>query len=348
MDQLRTLLAVRETGSALGAARLLGRGQASVQKQLDTMNRTYGELCGEPLVRKRGRGEGVLFTATGAAFAELARGTLDGWVEGAERCRRRLGTRLAVGSTRYTLGFLLNAVERVTDAFRADGVRLTVAHVRTAELLGRLDSHDLDLVCGSTLTTGADDERLARYEVLEWRRSGLALVTNLPQRRLPGPSVAVSELPRLPLAVSSDGLIAGFLRGWFGGRYREELRIGAEIDTLPYGLELLTSRVLRGCLLVTQGIGEALADGWLPEENIPPAPAPVDGPRPRAGTGLRTLELVDDVSSGLAVLSGAFVRAGERTALAPGHPLNLLWDGLHREHDRHRGAELSDPATRPH
>ncbi|TGB13115.1 LysR family transcriptional regulator [Streptomyces palmae] len=336
MDQLRTLLAVREAGSALGAARMLGRGQSSVQKQLDTMNRTYGELCGEPLVRKRGRGESVLFTATGAALVEVARGTLDGWAEGAERCRRRFGDRLAVGSTRYTLGFLLNAVERVTDAFRSGGVRLTVAHVRTAELLGRLDSHDLDLVCGSTLTTGPGDERLARYEVLEWRRSGLALVTNLSERRLPGPTVAVSELPGLPLAVSSDGLIAGFLRGWFGGRHREELRIAADIDTLPYGLELLTSRVLSGCLLVTQGIGEALAEGWLPEENLQPAPE--GAPRPPAGGGLRTLELVDDVSSGLAVLSGAFVRAGERTALPSGHPLNLLWDGLRREHARHQGA----------
>ncbi|WSP60083.1 LysR family transcriptional regulator [Streptomyces sp. NBC_01241] len=345
MDQLRTLLAVRETGSALGAARLLGRSQSSVQKQLDTMNRSYGELCGEPLVRKRGRGESVLFTATGVALAELARGTLDGWAEGAERCRSRSGARLAVGSTRYTLGFLLNAVERVTDTFQSEGVRLTVAHVRTAELLGKLDSHDLDLVCGSTLTTGAGDERLARYEVLEWRRSGLALVSNLFERRLPCPTVAVSELPDCPLAVSSDGLIAGFLHGWFGGRYREELRIAAAIDTLPYGLELLTSRVLRGCLLVTQGIGEALADGWLLEENVQPIPGGAS--RSLADKGLRTLELVDDVSSGLAVLSGAFVRAGERTALAPGHPLNLLWGGLRREHARHQSAELSGPADRP-
>ncbi|MFI5767786.1 hypothetical protein ACIA74_04425 [Streptomyces sp. NPDC051658] len=66
-----------------------------------------------------------------------------------------------------------------------------------------------------------------------------------------------------------------------------------------------------------------------------------------ADKGLRTLELVDDVSSGLAVLSGAFVRAGERTALAPGHPLNLLWGGLRREHARHQSAELSGPADRP-
>lgn len=39
-DQLRTLVLVAETGSALSAARVLGREQSSVQKQLDTLNRS--------------------------------------------------------------------------------------------------------------------------------------------------------------------------------------------------------------------------------------------------------------------------------------------------------------------
>ena len=91
MDQLRTLVVVHETGTALGAARALGREQASVQKQLDTMNRNFSELCGEPLVLKQGRGKDVLFTGTGAALVELARGTLDDWLDGIHDSRRRLG-----------------------------------------------------------------------------------------------------------------------------------------------------------------------------------------------------------------------------------------------------------------
>ena len=154
---------------------------------------------------------------------------------------------------------------------------------------------------------------------MEWRRSGLSLVTNLGAGELPGPSVAVSALPGVPLAVSADGLIPGFLRGWFGGRYRQELDIAAEIDTVQYGLELLSSGVLNGGVLVTQGIGDAVADGRL-----------------RTGAGLRTLELADDLAPELDVLVGVFVRAGERAAQDDGHPLNVLWNALAGENARWR------------
>lgn len=319
MDQLRTLLAVHETGTALGAARLLGREQSSVQKQLDTMNRNFGTLCGEPLVLKRGRSRNVLFTPTGESLAELARGTLQAWQEELRDCRRRLGGRLSVGSTRYTLGFLLNAVELVTADFRSRGVELKVEHVRTRDLLDRLGSKELDLVCGSVLADGSRNGGLEGFEVMEWRRSGLSLVTNLGADELPDAPVAVSALPGVPLAVSADGLIPGFLRGWFGGRYRQELHIEAEIDTVQYGLELLSSGVLSGAVLVTQGIGDAVADGRL-----------------RTGAGLRTLELADDIAPQLEVLVGVFVRAGERAAQDDDHPLNVLWNALAGENARWR------------
>lgn len=319
MDQLRTLLAVHEAGTALGAARLLGREQSSVQKQLDTMNRNFGALCGEPLVLKRGRSQNVLFTATGESLAGLARGTLKDWREEVRDCRRRLGSGLVVGSTRYTLGFLLNAVELVTEEFKSRGVELKVEHVRTRDLLERLDAKELDLVCGSVLTTAGRDGRLDGFEVMEWRRGGLSLVTNLDAGELPGPAVPVGELPALPLAVSADGLIPGFLRGWFGSRYRQELHIAAEIDTVQYGLELLSSGVVRGCVLVTQGIGDAVADGRL-----------------RTGAGLRTLELTDDIGPELEVLVGVFVRDGERAALDAAHPLNVVWNALAGENARWR------------
>ena len=60
-DQLRTLLVVAETGSALQAARILGREQSSVQKQLDTLNRNFQQMCGELLVLRQGRGQPFLF-----------------------------------------------------------------------------------------------------------------------------------------------------------------------------------------------------------------------------------------------------------------------------------------------
>jgi hypothetical protein len=78
-DQLRTLVLVAETGSALSAARVLGREQSSVQKQLDTLNRSFRQMCGEQLVIKQGRGQRFLFTPSGWQFVELARATLAGW-----------------------------------------------------------------------------------------------------------------------------------------------------------------------------------------------------------------------------------------------------------------------------
>lgn len=318
MDQLRTLIVVRETGTALGAARRLGREQSSVQKQLDTMNRTFTALCGEALVLKQGRGRDALFTATGEALVDLARRTLGEWSQGVHDARRRLGRTLSVGTTRYTLGFLLDAVERVGEDFERDDVDLKVTHVRTGDLFTKLRSKELDLVCGSVVVTAGEEQQLlAPYEVMEWRRSGLSLLTNLPADRLPGPALRAGDLPRLPLVVSAGGLIGRFLTAWYGPDYRQKLSIAAEIEAAHYGFELLRSGVVSGAMLVTRGIGEAAADGRLPE----------------AG-GLRTLEVVGDVGPGTEVLVGVFTRRGERDSYGPEHPLNLLWEALSRESGR--------------
>ncbi|WP_332840281.1 LysR family transcriptional regulator [Streptomyces buecherae] len=103
LDQSRALVAVDEAGSTLGAARLLGREQSSVREQLDTLNRDFTAPCGEPLVTGQGR-RPMRFTATGRELAELARTTLDAWLDGIQRGARGAAGALTVGSTRYTLG----------------------------------------------------------------------------------------------------------------------------------------------------------------------------------------------------------------------------------------------------
>ncbi|MEU5301617.1 LysR family transcriptional regulator [Streptomyces noursei] len=318
MDQLRTLITVHEEGTALAAARRLGREQSSVQKQLDTMNRTFAALCGEELVLKQGRGRDARFTATGEALVELARRTLGEWSAGVHGARRRLGRTLSVGTTRYTLGFLLDAVEHVSEDFDREGVDLKITHVRTADLFAKLRSQELDLVCGSVVVTeGEEAAQLAPYEVMEWRRSGLSLLTNLPPERLPGGSFPAGELPRLPLVVSTGGLIDRFLTAWYGSDYRQKLTVAAEIEAAHYGFELLRSGVVSGAMLVTRGLGEAASDGHLPE----------------AG-GLRTLEVTGDVGPRTEVLVGVFTRRGERDSYGPEHPLNRLWEVLSWESER--------------
>ena len=310
LDQLRTLVALHETGTALGAARTLGREQSSVQKQIDTMNRNFGELCGEPLVRKQGRGRNVLFTDTGKALVDLAGSTLRDWLDEIHECRRRLGGTLTVGTTRYTLGYLSHAGERVAEDFQRRGIDLKMVHVRTRNLLDKLTSRQVDLVCGSVLDVEGVD-RLAGYDVQEWRRSGLVLVTNLAADRLPARSVGTRELPSLPLVLPDAGLITDFVRGWFGEDYRSRLDVVAEIDTAQYGFELLRSGLVRGCMLVTRGIGEAAMAG-----------------RVGSASGLRSIELVGDLEPKMSLLVGVFARRGERALLPADHPLNMLWNAL--------------------
>ncbi|SFO07678.1 LysR family transcriptional regulator [Amycolatopsis rubida] len=305
-DQLRTLITVAETGTALAAARTLGRDQSSVQKQLDTLNRNFSELCGEPLLHRQGRGRDVLFTDTGRAVAQQARRTLTELLDTIHECRRELGGTLTVGATRYTLGSLAHAGDLVAEQFRGRDIELNVVHVRTKDLIDRLLAKDVDLVCGSVVTTSALDS----VDVLEWRRSGLGIVTNMDTPK-PGEPVATSQLPTLPLVVPSGGVINDFMRGWFGSDYRNRLDIVAEIDSAQYGFELLRSGLVRGCMLVTQGLGEAAGENRL-----------------HAASGLRTIGLVDDIEPKLELLVGVFARRGERSSYPDSHPLNLLWNAL--------------------
>ena len=331
MDQLRTLLAVHEEGTALAAARLLGREQSSVQKQLDTLNRNLGEHCGEPLLRKRGRGERVAFTAAGESLARLARSTLGEWRAELDVARLRSGRTLSVGSTRYTLGYLLDAVEQVRDRLTQESVQLRVEHVRTRSLLSKLRSRELDLVCGSVLTSAvagaAGDARFEGVEVMEWRRNGLALVTNAAESELPDMPVSVRGLASMPLVVSADGIIPDALRGWFGPDFRRRMWLAAEIDTAHYGFELLASGVLRASMLVTQGLGEAVAEGLLPEAR-----------------GLRTLRLQEDLGPPQRVVVGAFRRRGEPETRHPGHPASMLWNALAQGNAEARDERPRGPA----
>jgi DNA-binding transcriptional LysR family regulator len=313
MDQLRTLLMVHEMRSALRAARALGREQSSVQKQIDTLNRNFRALCGEPLVVKQGRGKDVLFTTAGEAMVELARNTLTEWLDGIHDCRRKLGNTLTVGTTRFMLDSLSKAWDHVAEEFGRRDVELKVMHIRTKDIWSKLEAKQVDVVCGSVVTPAGRSGHLDEFDVIEWRRGGLALLTNLPEHRL-GDSIGTTQLPALPLVVPGEGLIADFLRGWFGPDYRNELDIAAEIDEIQYGMSLLRSGLVRGCMIVTSGLGVVAGNGEL-----------------REGSGLRVVQLISDLEPALERLVGVFARRDERAKHPANHPLNLLWNAFESE-----------------
>ncbi|NUP47576.1 MAG: LysR family transcriptional regulator [Catenulispora sp.] len=313
-DQLRTLTLVHDTGSALRAARVLEREQSSVQKQLDTLNRAFLRMCGEQLVLRTGRGKDFQFTATGEAVVELTRRTLAQWTDGVHAVRRRQGTRLTVGTTELMLPFLAGARERVAEALTARGVQLHVVHIRTRELAATLEAAEVDVVCGSMVVPAASTAHRASYAVVERYRSRLALLTNLPPQVLPDVPVTAERLRTLPLALPGEGLVTDFLTGWFGPNHRDRLCTAADISDLTYGFSLLTSGLISGGVLVTEGIAHAATAGALP-----------------AAAGLRHVPLSPDFTPDLEVLTGAFGRVGDRSRSTPGHPLALLWRAFQAE-----------------
>ncbi|MCP9949405.1 LysR family transcriptional regulator [Actinomadura madurae] len=310
-DQLRTLLVVHETGSALRAARVLGREQSSVQKQLDTLNRTSQTLCGEVLTVRQGRGRDFLFTPTGEATVELARGTFEKWLESIHLSRRRLGRMLTVGTTEFTLPIVSRAWNRVSEEFRQREVEFKVLHVRTKDVWSRLENRQVDLICGSIVSTQEGDLRLKEYEVIEYARGQALLLTNLPESELPDAAVETSGLGRVPLVVPPAGLVADLLATWYGTNFRERLNVVADIDDVHYGLSLLRSGFVRGCMIVTGSIGRGMAA----QEDSDAVP-------------LRTIGLHDDLEPKAELMTGAFVRRADLERYDAGHPLNRLWDAV--------------------
>ncbi|WP_344947169.1 LysR family transcriptional regulator [Actinomadura miaoliensis] len=307
-DQLRTLLVVYETGSALRAARALGREQSSVQKQLNTLNRNCQALCGEVLTVRQGRGKDFLFTETGEAAVRLARSTLSQWQDSIHRSRRRLGRMLTVGTTEFTLPIISGAWERVAEQFRRQEVEFKVVHVRTRDLWSRLEARQVDLMCGSIVSTSGDDRRLADYEVVEFARGRPMLLTNLTEEELPGDAVGTAALADLPLVVPPAGLVADYLSSWYGPGFRDRLDVVADIDDVHYGLSLLRSGFVRGCMIVTPSIGRRMASEGDAD-----------------GVPLRSLDLRDDQEPRVEIMTGAFVRRADLMRYAREHPLNRIW-----------------------
>jgi DNA-binding transcriptional LysR family regulator len=313
-DQLRTLVLVAETGSALSAARALGREQSSVQKQLDTLNRSFQQMCGEQLVIKQGRGKQFLFTPSGWQFVELARTTLTGWQASINGARRRLGQTVSVGTTEFTVDFLSRVWQRVSDEFQSREIELKIVHVRTKDTFTRLDAKEVDLMCGGFASAAGSLEVPDQYDFLEWHREGLALLTNLPRRELAVNAVGREKLPSVPLVIPSSGVIADFLSRWYGGGFRNKLTIVATIDDIYYGLALLRSGMVYGCMIVSKGIGQAVVEGRLP-----------------GGPDFRLVAFAEDFDPMLELVTGVFGREGEREQYAPAHPLNLLWNAFDEE-----------------
>jgi hypothetical protein len=164
---------------------------------------------------------------------------------------------------------------------------------------------------GSIPAAPGPDPALGAYDVIEWHRENLALITNLPTRELPVSAVSQDRLPAIPLLAPAAGLIADFLRRWYGPGYLSQLRVVAEVDSIYYGLAVLRSGLVHGAMICAQAAAQAAIDGRLP-----------------GGSGIRLVPLTTDYDPPLELLAGIFARKGERQLYDATHPLNLLWNAF--------------------
>ena len=244
------------------------------------------------------------------------------WLTGITERRRRLGATVTVATTEFTVDFLAQVWPSVTAEFTRREIELNIVHVRTRDFRAQLDAKDVDLVCGSIAATPGPDPALDAYDIIEWHRENLALITNLPERELPVSAVSQERLPAIPLLAPAAGLIADFLRRWYGPGYRSQLHIVAEVDSIYYGLAVLRTGMVRGAMICAEAAAQAVIDGRLP-----------------GGSGIRVVPLTTDYDPPLQLLAGIFARKGERELYDAAHPLNLLWNAFNAHvRDRPRGA----------
>ncbi|KZM69040.1 LysR family transcriptional regulator [Nocardia terpenica] len=331
IDQLRTLLAVHQTGSPLAAARLLSREHSSVRKQVDKLNDAFTQMCGEPICIRQGRGQNYLFTPTGEQIAAHCRGMLGDWLTEISARRRKLGASITIATTEFTVDFLAQAWPLVADEFTRREIELTITHARTRDFWQRLDAQEVDLVCGSIAAAPDNDPIHDNYDVIEWHREPLALITNLTTRELPLQAVPQNRLPDIPLLAPAVGVIAEFLRRWYGPDFARRLTIVAEVDSIYYGLALLRSGLTHGALVCAHAVAQATIEGRLP-----------------GSPNLRLVPLTADYHPSLQLLAGIFGRRNERHNYDPSHPLNLLWAAFAatRPAAHHRTSADRAPVTR--
>src|SRR6266545_4655403 len=119
----------------------------------------------------------------------------------------RLGRTLTVGTTEFTLGYLGRIWPRVRDQLREREVDLKVVHVRTRQFWEQLDSNEVDLLCGGLAAPAGQADIAPGYDVIQWHRDTLTLLTNLDHRSLPNRRISSERLRILPLVIPAACMI---------------------------------------------------------------------------------------------------------------------------------------------
>jgi len=252
LRQMRTYLAILETGSVSAAARSLGLTQPAASQQLHELERQLGLRLTD---RAAGR---AMPTAAGQALVAPARRALAAADEMvAAAMAHRAGdagrVRLGAGATAciYLLPPALAAVKR-----RLPGIDLAVATGNTADIVRRVEDGELDLAL-VTLPVLRSRSLLVTHLLTD------PLVALVPDGMpLAGGAAALrpADLVRLPLILyEAGGNVRRLVDGWFGR---------AGVTPRP-AMELGNVEAIKG--LVGSGLGCSILPSLALRDGVPGA-----------------------------------------------------------------------------
>lgn len=306
-DLLKDLILVHRLGSPNAAASSTGRQQTSVQRHLHPLNTAFKQLCGEQLSKKMGRGEDHVFTPTGEAVVAWSERLFHSWYWGIEAERARVGEKLRVATTAFTLPILGQLwglfLERIETAVNPEFVQ-----IRTAEFDRMLRKREVDLVLAGLPSFSGKYDVPTGFRFQPWNRETVQVLTNLPLDELPGTSVPGRELCFRKLVLPGVGFMRTVAER-LAKSYDFELRPAATISDVYYGVNALRFGLVKGCMLVTDTVGK-----WA----LNAVAGDVQPPTPYR---LRVLSL--ETKDKAEVVAGLFGR--EEDARVADHPLHIFW-----------------------
>jgi DNA-binding transcriptional LysR family regulator len=282
LNQLRTFLAVAETGSVRAAAQDLVVTQAAVSASLAALQKSLGVALLEP------DGRGLRLTAAGQAYAGYARrglGLLDAARRAAEAAADPERGELRIGAVTTAAEQILPGL---LSGFRIRyprlGIRLEAGN--RDRVRGLLDRHQVDLVLGGRPEPGWDVEVLAvrAHQLVVVAAPGLAASAEPGPRPEPAPEAA--DPGTEPAGPDASHLVpwladqAWLLREPGSGTRAATDALLTELDIAPLTLMVGSNGAIResasvglGVTLISRdAVAAELADGRLVPLPVPATP----------------------------------------------------------------------------
>ena len=301
VDQLRSYVAVHETGSTRTAAlHILKRDQSSVEKQLKTLDEHFWNFNKERLIIKPStRGGELRFTRGGEKVYELARNILEQFRSTRTHLQKVYRLRLAI--TKFTIPLLAEVADPIWKRLSQSGRQpdRELIHVGSEQLQKCLQDPTIDFALGGIISGQPIENGV---EFARWNTERFVLLTNFP---LGSDKIDIKQLrsSNLPLILRTDGPMRALVSRALGGT--EGLNVVELCTDLQFGVDLLRLKVREACLICSEFIASEVT---------------------KRVDAARVLHSYQFSGCDFFHQRGLFRRAGTDDLYEPTHPVRVFWD----------------------